>query len=173
MVQAAANAAAVGGADDHRHGPIAVGAVAHLGRLADDLVESRVDKIGKLNFADGAHAVQGCADAHPHDGQFRQGGIDHALRAVFIKQAHSGAENAPAHAHILAHDEHVGVAGHFLIHRHAHSVNQGHLRHGAPPPHTPGRQLLPPPDRGLFRRKPRRHPPSPWRGFPSLPVRGR
>ncbi len=70
MVQAAADAAAVGRADDQGHVPLAIGAVIHLGGFVDDLVEGGMDKIGELDFADRAQIGHRRADTDCHDGKF-------------------------------------------------------------------------------------------------------
>ena len=143
MVQPAADAAAIRRADDHRHGPLAVGAVAHFGSFVDDLVESRVNKVGELDFADRAHAIECRADADADNGGFGQRRIDHALAAVFFEQAHCCAEHAAALAHVFADDKHVLVARQFFIHGLADGFDQGNFSHGAPPRRTRERRHLP------------------------------
>jgi hypothetical protein len=73
VVNTAPDAAPVGGADNQRAAPIAIGAVASKGGLVDNLVEGGVDKVSKLYLGDGPHALQRQADADRHDGQLRQG----------------------------------------------------------------------------------------------------
>ena len=54
VVQRAVDAAAVRGADGHRHAVAVVRAVAHPRRLGHELVERRVDEVGELDLGDRA-----------------------------------------------------------------------------------------------------------------------
>ena len=69
-----ADAAAVGHPDGQRHGDAALGAVAQLGHLGDDLVEGRVDEPVELDLADRSVAPHGQPDGRPDDRRTRRAG---------------------------------------------------------------------------------------------------
>jgi len=169
MIEAAANAAAVRGTDDHGDGPFAIGAVAHFGGFADDLIVGRENKIGELNLADGALAIQSSANAHTHNGKLCQRRVNHPGSAIFIKEANSGAEHAAAHADIFTHDKDTLIASHFFVHGLPDGFNQGNLSHDAPPRHKRGSCRLQPPGKGLWWRNPRHHLQWLWLWLPFRP----
>jgi hypothetical protein len=114
VVQPAADAAAVRGADHQRAGPRAVAAVAHQPGLADDLVHGREDEVSKLDLADRPQSMQRHADAHGDDRRLRQRRVDHPVRAELGEQSLGGAEDAAARPHVLAGEDDARVAAHLL-----------------------------------------------------------
>ena len=129
VVEAAVNPTAERRADDDRHGPVAVGAVARPGCLADDLVESRVDEVGELDLGDGDQAVERRADSDSNDRRLGKGRVEHARLAESRVETLGGAENAALLADVFAQDEHPLVALHLLGHGRAHGFDHAHLRH--------------------------------------------
>jgi len=129
MVQPAADAAAVGRADDHWAVPVAAGAVVDQRRLVHDLVEGGEDVVRELDLADRVHPGHRRADPDRDDAQLGQRGVDHTVRAVLIKQADGRAEDAAARADVLAGDEDAIVALHLLVHRLAQSFDEGNFGH--------------------------------------------
>ncbi len=116
-----ADPAAVGDADDHRQPELAEGAVVHLGDLADDLVEGRVDEAVELDLDDGPVAAQGQADGAAHDPGLGQRGVDDAVLAEVLLQALGDAEDTAELADVLAHEQDLGVA----LHGGAHAGVEG------------------------------------------------
>src|SRR5579871_5222854 len=87
VIQAAADAAAIRGADGQWHIPLAVGAVVHFGSFVDDLVKSRVDKIRELDLADWMQIGHSSANANGDDRKLGQRRIDDSVWAIFFKKA--------------------------------------------------------------------------------------
>ncbi|MNY35608.1 hypothetical protein D3C86_1700280 [compost metagenome] len=112
VVVAAADAAAVGGADDDRAGVLPARAVAELRHLVDDLVDGREDVVHELDLGDRAQAVEGHADGGADDAGLGEGGVDDPVLAELLLQADGGAEDAAELAHVLAHDDHPIILAH-------------------------------------------------------------
>ena len=93
-VLGAAVGGAAGGAHDHGHMEAAVGHVAHLGGLVDQLVHHAEEEIAVLQIAHGAHAAHALAHADAGDENFRDGGVEHPVRAEFLGQAPGDGERA-------------------------------------------------------------------------------
>ena len=107
-----ADAAADGDADDHRQLDLAERAGPHLGDLADDVVERRVDEPVELDLDDGAVAAQGQADRGADDAGLGERGVDDPLLAEVLLQALGDAEDAAELADVLTHEDDLGVALH-------------------------------------------------------------
>lgn len=93
VVLRAADAAAERDADDHRDLDRAEGTGVHLGDLADDLVEGRVDEAVELDLADGAVAAQRHADRGADDAGLGERAVDDAVLAEVLLQALGDAED--------------------------------------------------------------------------------
>jgi hypothetical protein len=92
-----------------------------------------VDRLhGEIPCHEFHHGLQpGEGRAHPHArkavlGDWR---IDHAARAEFLQQALGDLVGALVLRDFLAHDEHVGIAPHFLGHGVAQSLAHRHRHH--------------------------------------------
>ena len=114
---AAEDAPAEGRAHCERRDIVARRTVAQPRGLADQLIEPRIDIIGKLDFRHGAQAVS----PHPHrctdDPAFRNRGIEHTVLAVLGLKPGGGAEHPAEIADILAHDDHIGITGQHDVER--------------------------------------------------------
>lgn len=86
------------------------GPVSYLGSLVDELVESRVYIIGKLDLSNRLHAFQSGTYSKAHDPLLAQRGIENSLRAKIVGQAHGASEDA-AKGHVLAEDKHAIIGG--------------------------------------------------------------
>ena len=92
-----------------------------------DLVGSRVEIIGKLDFGDRSQTVCTHANGGTHNAAFGDGGVKHTRTAVFGLQTFGASEYATEIAHILAKHHHVVIA----LKHHIHSRAQGlDHRHG-------------------------------------------
>ena len=106
VVLDAADAAAVGDADDHRQPHRAPGAVAHLGDVADDLLERRVGEGVELHLDHRAHSVHRHPDGHPDDAGLGQRGVEAAVLAEVLGQPVGDPEDAAERTDVLAeHDD--------------------------------------------------------------------
>ena len=134
VVVTAANAAAVRGADHHRAGVFAAGAVPHLRGFADDLVEARVDEVEELDLGDRAHAVEGHADAGAENATLAERRVEAAGFAELFVQAHGGAKDPALLADVFAEHDHAVVVLHLGAHRivdgleHRHDLGAGRAR---------------------------------------------
>ena len=129
VIERAVDAAAVRGADRHRHAVAVVRAVAHPRRLGHDLVEGREDEVGELDLGDRAQAVDRGADRGPDDHRLGQRRVDHAVVAELGPQAVGGQEDAALLADVLAeHDDRL-VAAHLVGERLADGVDERARRH--------------------------------------------
>jgi len=133
VVVAAANAAAVGHADQHLRRVLARAAVAVLRELAHDLIERGEDEVCELNLDDRAEAIQRHADRHADDASLRERRVEHALRAVLLLQPLCHAEHAAEVADIFAEDHRALVALHVQVQRLVQRLEHVHgrsLSHG-------------------------------------------
>ena len=129
VVQRAVDAAAVRGADRHRHAVAVVRAVAHPGRLGHDLVERREDEVGELDLGDRAQAVDRRADRRADDHRLGQRRVDDAVVAELGPQPVGGEEDAALLADVLAeHDDRL-VAAHLVGERLADGLDERARRH--------------------------------------------
>ena len=133
MVKAAPHAAPVRGAQHHRRAHPAVRAVAHAGRLADDLVYRGPDEVGELDLRDGPHPVEGGAQPDAGDRRLGQRRVDHPLLAEPVHQPFGRQEDPASRANVLAHDEDALVPCHLLVDGLTHGLEHGHYRDGCPP----------------------------------------
>ena len=110
------HAAAVvhGGAVDDGQVDLSAEHIAHLGRLADELVHAYPHEAGQA-LDDGAHPhccrAHGCAE----EGVFRQGAVTHPLAAELLEQPARRAVDALLD--VFAHDEDALIKAHLLPHR--------------------------------------------------------
>ena len=129
MRLAAADAAAARRADGHRREEVAGAAIAQPRQFAHDLIESRIDVVGELNFRDRPQAVDGHADGGGDDAALGDRRVEHAMLAVLALQAFGGAEHAAEIADILAHEHHRGVAAEHDVHGGVQRLNHVHAGH--------------------------------------------
>src|SRR5690606_39676980 len=106
--------AAALGADDHGHGYLAAGHVAHLGHLVDDLVHGHHREVDPHDLHDGSQAGHGRPQAGADEGGFGDGGVPHPLGAKLGQQVLGHAKDAAVMADVFAHEEHPGVSGHLF-----------------------------------------------------------
>ena len=125
----AEDAAAGRHADDDRTGEIAVGPIAQARGLRCDLVEGRVDIVGKLDLDAGPQSIRRHADRRADDTQFVDRRIEAARAAVFLLQAGSAAKHAAEIADILAEHDNAFVAPHGYVHRVADRLDHGFAGH--------------------------------------------
>src|SRR6478735_10725919 len=114
VVFRAADAAPERDADHHRDLDRAEGTGVHLGDLADDLVEGRIDEAVELDLADGAVAAQRHADRGADDAGLGERAVDDAVLAEVLLQALGDAEDATELADVLTDEHDLGVGLHGL-----------------------------------------------------------
>src|SRR5208282_731171 len=91
---AAANTAAARCANGNRRKEIAGAAVADAGQFAANLVKTRVDVVGELNFSDRPQSVHAHADGGRHDAALGDGCVEHTMLPILALQPLGGAEHA-------------------------------------------------------------------------------
>ena len=129
VVERAVDAAAVRGADRHRHAVAVVRAVAHPRRLGHDLVERREDEVGELDLGDRPQAVDRRADRRADDHRFGQRRVDDPVVAELGPQPVGREEDAALLADVLAeHDDRL-VAAHLVGERLADGLDERARRH--------------------------------------------
>ena len=101
----------------------------HLGQLADDLVERRVHEAVELDLADRPVAAQREPDRGAHDAGLGQRGVDDAALAEVLLQPVGDPEHAAELAHVLTHDEHLGVVVERLAQAGVERLGQGQHGH--------------------------------------------
>src|SRR5688500_9382352 len=129
VVVAAADAAAVGRADDHGDLVLAAAAVADLRGLRHQLVEAGEDEVLELDLRDRAQAVRRHADGGADDERLVERRVEHARIAVLRPEAVGGAEDAAVLADVLAEDDDVAVAAHGLVEGVRDGLDQGQVGH--------------------------------------------
>ena len=137
MVLDRADAAAARDADHDRQADLPAGPVAHLGELADDLVDRGEDEPVELDLADRPVAAQGQADRRADDAGLGQRGVDHPGLAEILLQAVGHAEDPAQLADVLAHDQDLGVVLERLAQSLVEPAGQGELGHRSAPPFSP------------------------------------
>jgi hypothetical protein len=107
-----ADAAAVGDADDHRqpHGPLR--AVAHLGDVADHLLEGGVGKRVELHLDHRPHAVHRHADGGADDAGLGERGVEAAGFTEPCGESIGDAEHPAQRPDVFAEDENALVGRH-------------------------------------------------------------
>jgi len=88
--------------------PRAAGPIPQLGRLVDQLIEGRVDVVGKLDLGNGLHALGRAADGEADDALLRQRRVEDALRPELRGQVHGSPEDA-AERDVFAEEKHALV----------------------------------------------------------------
>ena len=104
-------------ADHHRHAPRAIRAIAHPSGFVDDLLESGRAEVRELHLGDGQEAAQRGADGNTDDARFRDGRVDDPIGAELFDEAVGHAEDAAAHADILAEEDEPLVAAELALER--------------------------------------------------------
>ena len=127
------DAAAERDPDDHRDLVVALGAVVHLGDLADDLVVRRVDEAVELDLDDRPVAAQRHADRGADDAGLRQRAVDDPVLAEVLLQAVGDPEDAAELADVLAHHQDLGVVLHRLAQSGVEALRERDLRHLSAP----------------------------------------
>src|SRR4029077_2459130 len=128
----AADTAAARGADGHGCGELTRRAVAQPGELAHDLIEARIDVIGKLDFRDRLEAVDPHADGRGDDAAFRNRGVEYAMLAVLPLQSLGDTEHAAEDAHVFAQTDHARIALQHHVHGRVKRLDHVHARHDHP-----------------------------------------
>jgi hypothetical protein len=117
VVVAAADAASIGGADDHGAGELSARPVPHLGHLGHDLVEGREDEVRELDLGHRTQSVEGHPDRRTDDPGFGQGRVEHAVLAEGGLKPLRRAEHAAVQADVLPEEDNVVIALHLLAER--------------------------------------------------------
>ena len=93
------------------------------GRLADQLVEGRVDEVGELDLGDGAAPGQGQPDGHTDDARLGERHVEHPGLAELAAQPVGGPEHAAPRTDVLTQHHDPFVVGHQLVQRVPHRVD--------------------------------------------------
>src|SRR2546421_13071444 len=110
MVFDCTDATAVRDADGDRQLDVSLRPVVHLRKLADDLVESRVDEAVELDLTHRPVAAQCQPDRRADDARLGKWGVNDAVFAEVLLQSVSDTEHTTELADVLAHDDDFGVA---------------------------------------------------------------
>ena len=133
MLRAEARAAAIAGAHDQRNFDLPIGHVAALGKLVGDVVEADRDEIREHDLGDRLEAGHGRTHGSAEDRLLGDRRVAHPHRAELLEQADGRLEHAAGLADILAEENHVGIARHFLRDAADHGVAISQFRHAKPP----------------------------------------
>ena len=127
-------AAAKGRTHGHGANEVIGGTIAHARGLTDQLIETGVDVIRKLNLGHGTQAIGCHADSNANDATFADGRIKNTGFAMLFLKPRSRAEHAAEIADVFPHDDNVGVFRQHHVERaidclnHVHGFGRG-LRH--------------------------------------------
>src|ERR1700678_760113 len=139
MRLAAADTAAAGRANGHGCEELSGAAVANARQFTADLIEAWIDVIRKLNFCDGAPAVDAHTDGRGDDAALGDGCVDDPLFAVLALQPFGGPKHAAEIADVLAHAHHRRVPLEHDVHGGIQSLNHVHIGHDLKSPRKASR----------------------------------
>ena len=130
MRLATADAAATGRANRDGREKVAAGTVSESREFGHDLVESRVNVIGKLDFRDWPQTIDAHTDRRTDNAPLGNRRINDTVFTVLALQAVRTPEHAAEVTDVLAQDNHGRVPVHNDIVRGADCLDHVHLRHG-------------------------------------------
>ena len=133
VLRAEARAGAVRRAHHQRAFELAVRHVAALGEFVGDIVEADREEIREHDLGDRLQAGHRRAHGGAQDRLLGDRAIAHALRAELLVQPDRGLEHAAGLGHVLAEEDHVGIARHLLRDAAGDRVAIGQFRHAKPP----------------------------------------
>src|SRR5690606_25019649 len=113
----------------YRHRQPALGAVAHLGDVRDDLLEGRVAEGVELHLDDRAEPLHRQADREAGDPGLGQRGVEAALLAEVAGEPVGDPEDAAEAADVLAEDQDVLVGGEGVAQGPVERPGEGDLAH--------------------------------------------
>ncbi len=111
--------------DHHRHREASAGAVAHLGDVADHLLERGVAERVELHLDDRPEALHREPDGEPGDAGLGQRGVEAAVLAELRGQPVGDPEDAAEGADVLTEDQHVLVLGQGVAQRRVQRLGEG------------------------------------------------
>jgi hypothetical protein len=120
---------AVRAAEHDRAAHLAAGHVERLGGGVDDVVDRLHGEVEGHELDDRLQARHRRADAEAGEAVLGDRRVDHALRPELLQQALGDLVGALILADLLAHEEHVAVAAHFLGHGVAQRLAHRHGHH--------------------------------------------
>ena len=133
MLCAEARAGAVAGANDQRAFELAVRHIAALGKLVGDVIEADREEIREHDFGDRLEPGHRRAHRGAHDRLFGDRRVAHALGTELLVEPDRRLEHAARLGDVLAEEDHVGIARHFLRDAARDCVAVGQFRHANPP----------------------------------------
>jgi hypothetical protein len=107
--------------------------VAALGELVGDVVEAHGEEVRKHDLGDRLQAGHRRAHGGAEDRLLGDRTIAHALGPELLVEPHRGLEHAASLGHVLAEEDHVGVAAHLLSNAAGDGIAIGQFRHAKPP----------------------------------------
>ena len=113
-----------------RHLPLAAGHVVDLGGLVGHLVHDDAQEVAEHDVDDRPHAGHRGADAEAGEAGFRDRRVDDAVLAELVDQAGQHLERRARLGHVLAHEDDLGIAAHFLGDRFLDRVAERQLANG-------------------------------------------
>ena len=106
-----------GGHTDRQGNPrLAAAHIARLRHLVHQLVAGHRHEVAEHDLDDGAQARHGRAQPRADDRRLADGGVAHAILPEQLHQIAADPPNPTERAHILADENDVGIAFHFLAH---------------------------------------------------------
>lgn len=104
-------------------GCVSASSEAHLGSLIDQLVERRVNVVGKLDLGDGSHALESDADCKAHDALLRKRSVEYPFGAEIRSEVHAAAEHS-SESHVFAEQKNSVVIGKSVPKRPVHCLEK-------------------------------------------------
>ena len=133
VLGAEARAGAVGGAHHQRAFELAVRHVAALAELVGDVVEADGEEVREHDLGDRLQAGHGRAHGGAEDRLLGDRRVAHAPSPELLVEPDRGLEHAAGLGDVLAEEDHVGIARHFLRDAACDGVAIGQFRHAKPP----------------------------------------
>ena len=133
MLCAETRAGAVAGANDQRAFDLAVRHVTAFGKLVGDIVEAHGEEIREHDFRDRLQPGHRRAHGGAHDRLLGDRRVAHAQRPELLVEADRRLEHAAGLGDILAEEDDVGIARHFLRDAADDGVAISQFRHAKPP----------------------------------------
>ena len=133
VVVPALDAAARRGADHQRAGELTPGAVAQLGGLTGELIETGADVVGKLDLGYRAQPTHRHAHRRPHDGPLGERRIEDPAFSKLGPEARRRQKNPATRAHVFPEHQHAGVTAQLPAHALVDGLNERHGHGGGRP----------------------------------------
>src|SRR5579883_531193 len=141
MLRAHTHTTGNGSAHDHRNLDLAPEEVMHLGRLVNKLVHGYRNKVHELEFHNGSHPVDRCADRKTDGRGFTQRTVANPLLPELFVKSPVNSKGPPVGSDVLPQQDQVRLAPHLLADRFVNCLTHWDLTHnGLSIPRSDGRK---------------------------------